>query len=342
VLRATARSLGDQALDPRRLPQCSSRERARAPKAFALRKPDLDRDDLWIRGYSLTDQGPLWVPLTAAYMGLPLPIGEHALFPVSTGLAAGTSFRQAILNGLCEVIERDSLALFWLHQLPMPRIEVRHLSTPALADLLRSGDAAGTETTLLDLTTDVAVPVVGAIQRCARAGPHAIVMGACRLDGESAALRVLEEVGSLRVALTEAADRRVGREAFFSDADRTPESFGLLYAGPDGPARLKFATDETPVVDAFPRSIVSDDPLATIVDRLATMGMETIAVDVTAPEVREVGIVVVRVIVPELMPISFTHHARYLGHARLYDGPRALGYGRRTEEMITDDPIPYA
>src|SRR4029077_10929338 len=124
ILRASSRSLGDRALDPRRLPQCSASERRRAAAAFILRAPDPDREELWIRGYSLTHERPLWVPLTATYLGLPLPITDHLMFPLSTGLAAGTSFRQAILSGLCEVIERDSLALFWLHQLPVPRIDV--------------------------------------------------------------------------------------------------------------------------------------------------------------------------------------------------------------------------
>jgi ribosomal protein S12 methylthiotransferase accessory factor len=342
VLRATPRSLGDRALDPRRLPQCSAREHHRAPAAFKLRQPDVNRDELWVRGYSLTEQRPLWVPLTAVYMGLPLPIHEHVMFPVSTGLAAGTNFRQAVLNGLCEVIERDSLALFWLHQLAMPRIEVEHAASQALTELSRASVAADTETTLLDLTTDIGVPVVGAIQTCARVDPHAIAMAACRLDGEAAALRVLEEIGSLRVALTEAAGDRIDRDSFFTDAEQKPESFGLLYAGRDGPARFRFVTADAPVVHAFPPPFVSADPLAGIVERLAARDMETIAVDVTLPEVREFGVVVVRVIVPELMPISFTHHARYLGHERLYQAPRVLGYGIRTEEMVTDDPIPFA
>ena len=350
VLRASARSLGDRALDPRRLPRCSRRERARAPAAFRLREPDVERDELWVRGHSLTERRPLWVPLSATYMGLPLPISEHVLFPLSTGLAAGTSFRQAILSGLCEVIERDSLALFWLHQLPVPRLEApaQTVRDPALRELLAAGGAAGTETTLLDLTTDVGVPVVGAVQTCARAAPHAITMAACRPDPEAAALRVLEEVGSLRVALTEAAaaGRRVAREDFFSDREQTPESFGLLYAGADGPARFQFATRHAPAAERWPAAIrggcAGEDPLSAIVERLAAAGMETIAVDVTTPEVREFGIVVVRVIVPELMPISFTHHARYLAHPRAYEAPSRLGHGRRSEETITDDPIPFA
>ena len=76
--------------------------------------------------------------------------------------------------------------------------------------------------------------------------------------------------------------------------------------------------------------------------RLADKDIEVFVVDVTQPEVRDVGLVVVRVIVPELMRISFAHSIRYLAHPRLYAAPEKMGYGARTEDMITDDPIPFA
>ncbi len=160
--------------------------------------------------------------------------------PALDGFAAGASFRQAILSGLCEVIERDSLALFWLHQLRMPRIAPGSARSPLVAAFLRA-EAAGTETALLDPTTDVGVPVIGAVQTCAHSAPHAIAMAACRLDGEAAAARVLEEVGSLRVALSEPARRSPGRRSSPTPI-RHPSAFGRLYAGPDGrPVRVRHA-----------------------------------------------------------------------------------------------------
>lgn len=341
VIVATTAELGDDVLDPRRLPQCSDAERARALPSLRLRVPDAAREERWVRGYSLTRRRPVWVPLTAAYMGLPDPVPELLSFPISTGFAAGISFEQAALSGLCEVIERDSLALWWLHQLPLPRIDVRREFHPDLSELLTRAERAGIRTELYDLTTDVGVPVIGLIQTTERGWPHAVTMAACRPDAAAAAVRVVEEAGSLRLALGWSG-RQASREAILSGLPQPPEAFGLLYAGEDGPARFAFANRNPEVKSELPPGVGDDSPLERIVEQLAGLEMEVFVVDVTSPEIREFGVVVVRVIVPELMPITFSHSIRYLGHPRLYTAPAKLGYGTRTEDSVTNDPIPYA
>jgi ribosomal protein S12 methylthiotransferase accessory factor len=166
-------------------------------------------------------------------------------------------------------------------------------------------------------------------------------MAACRPDALTAAVRVLEEAGSLRLALGWS-DQEADWETVLSGMPQPPEAFGLLYAGEDGPARFAFANQNPNVKSELPPCAEGDSPLEWIVGRLAGLGMEVFVVDVTSPEVREFGVVVVKVIVPELMPITFSHSVRYLGHPRLYTAPAKLGYGERTEESVTNDPIPYA
>lgn len=334
VLNARARALGMSIVDPRRLPGCSPRERARARPEHRLRVSDPDGVEAWVAGYSVTRREPVWVPLTAAYMGLPLTLRDHLVYPESTGFATGTSYRSAVLSGLCEVIERDSFALWWCHQLPVPRLDPAGLTASA-SDLIHATERAGLRTTVLDLTSDLGVPVALVVQCSNRGAPYAVVSVACRLDVAAAAVRAIEEAGSLRLALRAndrpAVDVRAGLPA-------SPAQFGALYAGPDGPARLDFVHSGR----LRHRPARGPDTLDTVVDRLAAAGAEVIAVDVTQPELREFGVIVVRVIVPELMRISFCHHIRYLAHPRLYAAPARMGYGERTEDGVTDDPHPLA
>ncbi|PRQ08300.1 YcaO-like family protein [Enhygromyxa salina] len=320
-----------------RFPQCSDRERQLGREQVRL--PDPSREDYWIRGYSLSRGEPTWLPLTAVHLGLPIPVSEHVTWPMSTGFAAGSTYDQAVLSGLLEVIERDSLALWWLHQLPMPRLELQLEANSRLSTLLERAREIGLETHLFDLTTNLDVPVIGVVQVDHHARPHVITMGASRPRGIDAAIRVLEEAGSLRIAMANQAP--ITRSSFMSQPHRTPEEFGALYIDRDAIARFGFATDHPNVRHDVPPA-VSDDPLDTIVGRLSALGMEVLVVDVTLPEVRQCGIVVVKVIVPDLMPISFCHDVRYLAHPRLYAAPRQLGYGQRLEAMITSDPIPFA
>jgi ribosomal protein S12 methylthiotransferase accessory factor len=341
VLVATADELGADALDPRRLPQCSTRERLSADPAHRLRQPDSTAKERWIKGYSLTRGKEAWIPLSAAYLGLPDPLTHLTVFPESTGFAAGPSYDFAILSALCEAIERDSLAIWWLHQLPMPRLELGDAMEPALAEMIGRAQAVGLATHLFDLTTDLGVPVVGLIQTSTRDRPHAVVMGACKTTGTAAALRVVEEAASLRFALR-GSTRGVGEDVIRRDGPCSPMDFGELYADDGAQERFAFATRDAPTQSHFPDTIEGADPLGALVQRLAAKDVEVFVVDVTMPEVRRAGIVVVRVIVPELMRISFSHGIRYLAHPRLYAAPERLAYGRRTEDMVTDDPIPFA
>jgi ribosomal protein S12 methylthiotransferase accessory factor len=341
VLMATADELGDDALDPRRLPQCSTRERCQADPDHRLRLPDVATEERWIKGYSLTRGKELWIPLTAAYLGLPEPLTAHLVFPESTGFAAGSNYDDAILSALCEAIERDSLALWWLHQLPMPRIELGSSPDPVLTELLGRAQRVGIHTHLFDLTSDLGVPVVGLVQSSERGLPRVIAMGACRPTGVSAAVRVVEEAASLRVALGWS-KRSVDRDALRTGTPGSPMQFGLFYADDDGPERFTFATKGAPTQRCLPAPVDGANPLDAIVKTLADQNIEVLVVDVTLPEVRDVGLVVVRVIVPELMRISFSHSIRYLAHPRLYAAPEKMGYGARTEDMVTDDPIPFA
>jgi ribosomal protein S12 methylthiotransferase accessory factor len=341
VLTASADELGEDALDPRRLPQCSFRERALADPRYRLRTPDSTATDRWVKGYSLTRGRAAWIPLTAVYLGLPDPLDSHLVYPESTGFAAGASYDDAVLSALCEVIERDSLALWWLHQLPFPRIETQAWSDPVLAELVERARHAGVETHLFDLTSDLGIPVVGVVQLAAHGSPRAVTIGACRPSWAAAAVRVVEEAGSLRVALAWSAES-VDVNVVRSGLPLSPVHFGMLYVGDDAPQRFLFATRDAPTRGSLPADVSCVDPLRHVVQTLRDHRMEVFVVDVTLPEVRDAGLVVVRVIVPELMRISFSHGIRYLAHPRLYTAPERMGYGKRTEDMVTDDPIPFA
>jgi len=52
--------------------------------------------------------------------------------------------------------------------------------------------------------------------------------------------------------------------------------------------------------------------------------IEVFAVEVTPDEARDIGFRAVRVFVPRLVPLSFRHAARYLGHPRVVDAHERL------------------
>jgi ribosomal protein S12 methylthiotransferase accessory factor len=75
---------------------------------------------------------------------------------------------------------------------------------------------------------------------------------------------------------------------------------------------------------------------------LASRGAEVVVVDLTTDEARQVDMRVVKVMVPEAMPLSFAHHARYLATPRLYSAPAAMGHPVHQEPDINPIPQPFA
>ena len=71
--------------------------------------PDLDAAFEWVRGWDLIAGEDVWVPLEA--VTLDTVFRKPPVFDVSSnGLASGNHLLEAIVHGLCEVIERDAEA----------------------------------------------------------------------------------------------------------------------------------------------------------------------------------------------------------------------------------------
>jgi ribosomal protein S12 methylthiotransferase accessory factor len=348
--RATAAELGDEALDLDRLARCAPDEPGMATGGVSV--PRKDARIRWVRGYSLVQQRPLYVPAIMVYLFFPAEhVGENFWIPISTGCAFHHDLSQAVLSGLLEVIERDSLALTWLHQLPLPRLDLgeRARWPAALAALLDLMEDAALEYHFFDATTDLGVPTVYALQLNDHTDLLAnLVVSASRLDPWEALTRTVEEGCSSRLAL----DARLGIEPLDPRYRRHPELIyeledcALYYAERDRRAEFRFLLDGRRSRALRDLADLSrGDPsrdLARLLDVFRARGMEVVVVDLTTPEVRDAGFWAIRVIVPEAVPMSPVHAVRFLDTPRLYEAPRAMGFGARARSDVTAKPQPFA
>lgn len=340
---ATAAELGEDAIPPWEWPNCSPREYAH-PNC-GLIPPDPRIPLRWVRGWSLTRSRAVYVPAVQVYLRcLPESASERFLHPVSTGCAAHGDPVSAVVNGLLEVVERDSIALTWLQRLRLPRLE---FSLEELPDEYRAyaerAASHNVRTMLFDATTDLGVPVVYGLQLADHDPALAQVVAAtCDLDPAKAVAKLYRESASLRIALRS----MVGRAPDVEPEDTLSVVGGALLAGPlekrplfdfllegERPVR-KLADLRTPGASAR--------PLSWLLERLHGAGCEVVVVDLTTDEARQVGATVVKVLVPQLMPLSFAHRSRYLGHARLYQAPEAMGHPVHDEDHVNAHPQPFA
>lgn len=224
----------------------------------------------------------------------------------SNGLSAGNSLTEAILGGLCEVIERDALACMrraWeLYDKPPPRLRLDRGQTgigPATRELIDRYEAAGVELAVFDCRGDINAPVymVYAIDR--HTPEFGLFRGyGCHLDPEAA----------LQRALTEAAQGRLVTIAGSRD-DLFGHNRVLGRPNYDAAADMVAALPATATLSAPDLSTPRDPGAAVgqLVARLKAAGLnQVLVVDLTRPEI---GIPAVRVIVPGLEGYMFESYS---------------------------------
>lgn len=301
---ATFRELGARALDPRRFVPFSATQRAEP--AFPLAPLDSDTTLRWVSGTHLSTRAPVLVPAFAVYMPYVHAEPEPLLgVGLSTGLACADTRERAEEKALCEVVERDALALTWLLGATPPRIATDSID-PRLLPPRDRVDA-------FDLTTDLGVPVF--LVRCVGRGPRGELISigaACHADPRQALDKAALEASQDRVYVRMLIDR---------DPDWAPRpdftnvtDFGLharLYSGRPALARRGLAfLDDAPL---GARAHAPVDALAQLTQR----GLDAVSIDLTPPWAANLGLHVARVVVPDLVPLHGNHTMRTLGHARL-------------------------
>ncbi|MEO8703204.1 MAG: YcaO-like family protein [Kofleriaceae bacterium] len=273
VVTGSARQLGTRAIDVRALP----RPRGRLDRGARWR---------WVEGRDLATDEPVLVPLEA--VTLDTVFRAPPVFDVSSnGLASGNVLVEAILHGLCEVLERDAEAA-WRRAGGDRRIVLDTIEGPA-RDLIDRIAAAGARVFVWDLGA-AELPVIGcAIMEDPRE-PAWRTLGFYQGFGA----HLVPEVAVAR-AVTEAAQTRLtyiagARDDFFPfDYERAtdPELLADLWDRFAAPCDDPCSFDELPRIDATSLG----DGLAQLVARAG----HVVAVDLTHPVL---GVPVAKVLVP--------------------------------------------
>jgi ribosomal protein S12 methylthiotransferase accessory factor len=337
---ATARELGADAMNLSSVPRLSEREYADPACPFV--PPDPTIPMRWTRAYSMLDRREVFVPSVMTHLYLDVRRGEAFWQPITTGVAAHTSLAKALVSAICELIERDAIALTWLCRLSLPMIQVDYPVPDVLATALERLQESKVQQYFFDATTDLAVPTVYALQLVeGHETLSQFVSCATDFDAAAACAKTIREA---------AASRPV-----FHGSYRPPEKvvdFSNLYDGaiemgrPSAREAFRFLLDSPRrrALSAFGLNLPTDDKsrLRMLLGRLAELGMDAFVVDLTTDEVRDAGLWVTRVIVPQLVPMSSIHRARYLGHPRIYEYAKKAGYGPLTEQDINQAPQPFA
>jgi bacteriocin biosynthesis cyclodehydratase domain-containing protein len=338
--RASVRRLGGAAIPLNDCLQFSDRQ-YREREAWNARKShyhfvpvplDSGAEVDWTSVWSLTLREPRYLPTAFCYFNVPQPDREPFCIGDSNGNAAGNTLEEAVLQGFLELVERDAVALWWYNRVKRPGVDVDSFADPYLDRVRVYLRETGREFWVIDLTSDLKIPVFASLSRETDGQEERIVPGfGAHLDPHVALLRAVTEMNQMLSNVPEGTGQPGPGESVDDQETlewlRSATVVNQPYLLPDAAAERRGAR-------SYPRSWTNDvaEDVRLCQALVEEHGMEMMVLDQTRTEI---GLPVVKVIVPGLRHFW----ARY-APGRLYDVPVRLGWLSAPTPEEELNPIP--
>lgn len=251
--------------------------------------PDVLTNVDWVEGRRLFGDVEAHVPVDLSVLR---EKGQNKLgATTNSGVGAGTTAEAAIERGLFELIERDAIAMWWWGGSPARAIAA---DDGALGDieeylvrLRRTGDR---RLWLLELTSDIGLPVIAALSSDATGDGVVTGFGADR-DKGTAAKAALRELCQMEFAQKISLMKR----AYTPSGALSPQDHNWI----DKHERLSVGRFPALLPQASPMEV----DLPNLRERLTALAVDPVAVDLTDPAV---GVQVWRILAPGLQPAKET------------------------------------
>jgi oxazoline/thiazoline synthase len=316
VVNATYKELGDAAIHPYSClnfseKQYKSREkwnRNNSDQDWIPARFDETQKIDWTPIWSLTNQNNKYIPTAYCFYGYPQSPQSKFCLADSNGNAAGNTIEHAILNGFMELIERDSIAIWWYNRFCRPAVNLASFDLPYIKALEKHYRKLNRNFWVLDITSDFNIPAFAAISSDSK---NEIIMGfGANFDPSTALIHALTEMNQFLPPRN------------FENVHWKSPNLNFLKPNPELPPK-NFEDFEK-----FENANVE-----TCVALAKQRGMETFVLNQTR---LDVGLPVVKVIVPGMRQFW----PRF-GKGRLYDVPVQLKWLNKplTEDQLNPDRL---
>lgn len=303
----------------------------------------------WVPAYELTTKTIQHIPAQTVYIpyyafqkdGPEQLIGQV----ISTGLACHHSFEKAALSAICEVIERDAFMITWQAGLSPSRIV--ETSLPASnRHLLEKLKNPASQIDIFNITLDSQVPTILSTLRSHKPkAPALVAAAAADLNPEEAIRKSLEELAHTRrysqylMSLIPELEndpsyeniiKQVHHLRFWSNHKNLPLASFLFESNKtvDFSSLLNLDTGN-------PHKNVD-----VVVKKVAQTRHPVFLVDITSPDIKPLGLFVIRAVIPGYQPLRMGHIYRALGGKRLKEIPQKFGY-KNTQKDGLHVPHPF-
>lgn len=310
IIVDTQNNLKEKCYEMSNFPQVASTE-----KSYNL-PFDPDKVIGWVGAMNLMDGKEYLIPQNYVYLYNPKTfLGDRVTNPISTGVALHDTYTEAVIAGIYEVIERDGIALTWLSKHINYRIN--HIFN-SKNDSVFSSKFLG-EVDYYDVST-----VDGVITVCAHARSNFsknsknVLMFASDINISNIKKKLFKELISVMSTFAN------NSHEFSNDTDFN--SFTSVEHGGSFMAKyfndsyfdfFKGVPDNNEIHYTEKTFISPKDELIYLKSILKRENCDVLVRDISSREAIEENLKVVRVIVPQLQPISFVYSSRFLNSKRL-------------------------
>jgi YcaO-like protein with predicted kinase domain len=264
------------------------------PSALDLLQRDVLGDDLpveWLPATDLSTGAPTWVPRQLC--DLDLCVRDRVCIPVfrtsSNGLCSGNTIVEALIHGLCEVVERDSLRRYAQARFEPARSVISDTVTSRLGQrLLDQFVRAGMALQIVDMSGPTGLPCFEVFVDHPD-GPLLTEGSGCHPSRSTALIRALTEAAQSRLTYIAGNRDDIPRQIY-----RPPTRAAGSWTFRPTMSVAERCFDVAPTVHAAGFGALLQD----IVGRVRTLtGMSPVAVDLSRPEF---GLPVLFVVAPGL------------------------------------------
>lgn len=341
-ITASAIELGDSAINWKEIakPSVSELKQANSTRAF-----NPNAKIRWIKSLNILTMEQKYVPITITHLYPKQWTSERFYWPISTGTAVHTDIYEAILRGIYEVIERDSIALTWLLKLSPRRINFNEAEIKTSFSDIEERVSNSEEFRYYDVTTDLDIPVIY-LRRFRLDHPHAtnLVTCACNNDvasairsasRESASTSIMFDNGQVKPPENAKDCVNIEDGAAYMGLPKNAKSFEFFDHG----GNISFSEL---AAKSFQSNSSSKQQLVELLRKLKIRNIDVFVSDITTDELNDVGLRSVKVYIPKLMPMSTVSECQYLGHPRIYEYAASMGMGSIDESFLNKEPQPFA
>src|SRR3989338_65321 len=264
----------------------------------------------------------------------------------TSGVAAGASYEHAACQALGELIERDALMGFWLNKIPPPVINPDTIEAKNIRQKISALKKHKLELYILDITSDIKIPTFCAVLRDPTGVVPVSMSAVVDFDKNRALEKLILEISKFaHYREDENPDsKRRGNISNFSDIFTMSER-RQVWSEEKMFQEIDFFLQGEPRdfadIDDRTDIVTYKQKLEEIKKLLKKKGLDGSLTDVTSKEAKEVGLRVVRAVVPGLIPIHFSEKRKPLGVSRLYDFPVILGASTARSSEATINIIPH-